>query len=94
MIDVAQRIRQALDSYDRATDREGIERAERQRAEALQRFPLDSWPQMPLERYAVGLEDSTGTFCYWMEFGTVEMGSIRGGLIAFHRPEDGRHPPA
>ncbi len=79
MIDVGQRIRQALDSYDRATDREDIERAERQRAQALQRFPLESWPEMALERYAVGQEDSSETFCYWMEWGTVEMGSIRGG---------------
>jgi 5-methylcytosine-specific restriction protein B len=79
MSESAHKIEQALAAYDKGTAGEQIERAKQQRKEALDRFPLDAWPNMPLERYAVGQEDSTETFCYWMEWGTTDVGSIRGG---------------
>ena len=58
----------AVASYDRATDRESVDAAERERKEMLDRFPIDQWPTMPLERYALGQKDSEQTFCRWMEF--------------------------
>ena len=44
---------------------------------------------MTLERYALGQDDSSDTFCRWIEFGTPHLGSIKGGsafkLIIFKR---------
>ena len=48
----------AVASYDRATDKEFTAAAERERKEVFERFPLDQWPTMPLERYALGQKES------------------------------------
>jgi 5-methylcytosine-specific restriction protein B len=77
-------IAHALATYDRARDRRHVEEAERQRQELLQRFPLDAWPAMPLERYALGQDGSQDTFCRWMEFGARELGGIGGGSSRKH----------
>ena len=43
----------------------------------LKEFPLESLKDMPLERYTnLNKSDS---FCYWLEFRTLELGSIKGG---------------
>lgn len=49
---------------------------------------------MPLERYALGQENSEDTFCRWMEFRTPHLGSMRGGsarklLIYKHKDRPG-----
>jgi hypothetical protein len=69
----------ALGSYDRALDKEFFSAGERERSEVTVRFPLDQWPTMPLERYALGQEESEDTFCRWMEFRSQHLGSMRGG---------------
>lgn len=46
-----------------------------------QRFPLQTLPDLPLDQYAVGRGDNS-TFCYALEWGTGELGSIRGGSAA------------
>lgn len=46
------------------------------RNEFVRRFPKESLGDMTLEQYAVGIPNS---FCYWLEFGTRPLGSIRGG---------------
>jgi 5-methylcytosine-specific restriction protein B len=74
----------AVASYDRGTDREFTVAAERERKEALERFPLEQWPTMPLERYALGQKDSEDTFSRWMEFRTQHLGSMRGGSARKH----------
>ncbi|MBK8905450.1 MAG: EVE domain-containing protein [Anaerolineaceae bacterium] len=48
------------------------------------RFPLEAWPTMHLEQYALGQPDSTDTYCRWLEFGTLHMGSMRGGSALKH----------
>jgi hypothetical protein len=45
----------------------------------VQRFPIEQLGRMTLDEYAVGKPDS---FCYWLEFKTKELGSIRGGSAA------------
>lgn len=70
--------------FDRDVISAEIATAEQQRAEVLQRFPLEAWPDLPLERYALGQEDSHDTYCYWLEFGTSQMGSIGGGSASKH----------
>lgn len=68
-----------LKSFDRADLQEHVRAAEERRAQLLKLFPLDEWPKMPLEKYALGHEDSKGSFCRWMEFDSQELGSMRGG---------------
>ncbi|MZP30661.1 EVE domain-containing protein [Heliobacterium undosum] len=44
----------------------------------LREFPRSSLPDMSLERYALG-KSKTGSFCWWLEYNTLPLGSIRGG---------------
>ena len=48
---------------------------------------------MPVERYALGTEHSSDSYCYAMEFGTPHLGSISGGssrkLLIFKRRDTG-----
>lgn len=71
-----------LDAHLARWDSEAIKaevaETDQQRHEVETRFPLDAWPMLPLHRYALGL-DTKDTFCWWLEFGTPLVGSIRGG---------------
>jgi 5-methylcytosine-specific restriction protein B len=84
-----------LDEAVRAFDRPSVapraaaaaQRAEQIRAE----FPLDEWPSMGLERYALGHAESKSSFCRRLEFDAPELGSISGGsarkLIIYARAD-------
>ncbi len=67
--------------------------ADAQRAAVLERFPRQDWPSMTLEQYALGTEQTRESWCYALEWGTPQLGSIRGGTSAkhliFRRREDG-----
>lgn len=86
-------IDEALTKYDRAANAEAAKAAEQERQEVVGRFPLDQWPALPLERYALGQGgDTRETFCWWLEFGTPHVGSMRGGNARKHviyRQKDG-----
>jgi 5-methylcytosine-specific restriction enzyme B len=73
-----------LAKFDRSSLQSDIEKAEQQRAEILKRFPREAWPTMPLERYALGQADSSDTYCYWMEYKALDLGSMRGGSALKH----------
>ncbi len=77
-------LEKAVASYDRAVENEFLAAAERERKEAVARFPLNHWPTMPLERYALGQKESEDTFSRWMEFRTQHLGSMRGGSARKH----------
>jgi 5-methylcytosine-specific restriction enzyme B len=78
-------LREALAKSNRHVLRRKVERAEQDRRTVLELFPLESWPALPLERYAQGNGlDAGTTFCTLMEFGTQELGSIKGGSAAKH----------
>ena len=92
-------IQEALAAYDREAARDEIEAAERERQQILQRFPLQEWPTLPLERYALGQPDTTETYCYWLEFGSPHVGSMRGGssnkhLVYKHKNKPGWYYPS
>lgn len=70
---------EALGRFDPASVQQELDRGEQQRDQITTRFPLESWPSMPLVDYAVGQENSKETYCYCAEFGTPDLGSIRGG---------------
>lgn len=82
-------VKAALTDYDPSTDGEDLDLAEGERADLLKRFPQEHWPEMELADYALGQEDSSGTYCRWIEFRAVHLGSIRGGssrkLIIYKR---------
>ena len=45
---------EALAAWDRQARAADVATAEAERAKVLDRFPLESWPTLPLERYALG----------------------------------------
>lgn len=94
MTDTSPSLDVALASYDRALDKEHVAKAERERKDVTDRFPLEQWSVMPLEKYALGQKKSEDTLCRWMEFCTPHVGSIRGGsarklIIYKHKDKPG-----
>lgn len=77
-------IEDALRQYDRGAKHESLVVAEQERQEILKRFPLEEWPDLTLERYALGQDDSSETYCYWLEFGSMHLASMRGGASNKH----------
>lgn len=77
-------IGEALAAYDREKHRAAVEEAERLRRQVWELFPRDAWPELPLERYALGQADHRETYCRWMEFKTIPLGSIKGGSAGKH----------
>lgn len=74
-------------NFDREAAGLAAERAEEERQRVLEKFPLGSWAELPLEHYALGPAAYGGTsysFCRLMEYGTNAFGSIRGGSAAKH----------
>ncbi|MEU3299951.1 AAA family ATPase [Streptomyces sp. NPDC006678] len=80
-------VRAAATEFDRDAVAASQSAAEDERKQVLSRFPLDEWPDLPLERYALGqpgLPGSEPTYCRMLEFLTPNLGSIRGGSAAKH----------
>jgi 5-methylcytosine-specific restriction enzyme B len=75
---------QALKDYDRQGNQSSLLVSEKERQEVLNRFPLQEWSNMPLSRYALGQKSSQESFCWWLEFGTPHVGSIKGGSARKH----------
>ena len=89
---------QAIAQFDRSSTNQAAEGYRAQRAEILKRFPLEKWPEMRLEDYALGQRGVEDTYCHWLEFKSRWMGSIRGGssgklIIYKRRDEDGWYFP-
>ncbi len=77
-------IEAALKGYDRSVHQDHVAKAAQERTEMQGRFPMETWPSMSLEQYALGQADSSDTYCRWLEFGTPHMGSMRGGSALKH----------
>lgn len=45
---------------------------------------MNSWPDLAVEHYALGVDRSRRTFCWLMEFGTPHLGSMGGGSAKKH----------
>lgn len=73
----------ALEAFDRDAAKLAAEEAEALRRSIVARFPLEKWPALPLERYALGGQDHDN-FCYVMEFESEALCSIRGGSARKH----------
>jgi len=70
---------EAVRDFDRGTVTARVSAADRHAEEIRELFPLADWPSLPVERYALGPPDSKASLCYRLEFGSPELGSIRGG---------------
>ena len=85
-------LEEAKAQWDPSISESRLRLSEEQRAELQRRFPLAAWPDMPLERYALGTPNSSESFCRWMEFNSPQIASIRGGssmkLLIFKRRND------
>jgi hypothetical protein len=77
-------VAQALEGYDASKQEASIENAAAQRAELLERFPHSAWHEMSLQEYALGQSEHPDSFCRWMEFRAVDLGSIKGGSARKH----------
>lgn len=81
----------AVQAFDRATVAARVAAAKQHAKEIQALFPLAAWPLLTVERYALGPPDSKASFCYRLEFGSPELGSIRGGssrkLIIYARQD-------
>jgi len=91
-------LREAVARYDRQADRDWFREAEEQRQEIVKRFPLADWPNLPLERFAVGQQNSEDTFCRWLEFRARNLGGMGGGssrklIIYKHKEKPGWYYP-
>ena len=79
----------AITQFDRSPANPAAEGYRSQRAEILKRFPRDKWPDMGLDDYALGQTGVDDTYCYWLEYKSQWVGSIRGGaarkLIIYKR---------
>jgi 5-methylcytosine-specific restriction enzyme B len=82
-IDTAGDLEDALEAFDRDAARLAAENAEALRKSIVARFPVEQWPTLPLERYALGGPDHDN-FCYMMEFESEALCSIRGGSARKH----------
>lgn len=82
-------LEEALAAWSREADADALRAAEAERADVVARFPRESWPDLAVERYALGTERSAESYCYAMEFGSPHLGSISGGssrkLLIFRR---------
>jgi 5-methylcytosine-specific restriction protein B len=91
-------IESALSSWDREALKEKVAEAGGLRADFVELFPLSTWPDLPLERYALGQTVDGGTVCWWLEFKTRMVASMSGGNankhLIFRRPDHSWRFPA
>src|ERR1043165_6107284 len=68
------------------------------REEFVRLFPKDRLGTLTLEQYCLGHANSRESFCYWLEYKTKDLGSIRGRGVEKHgvwyskKDSDWRHP--
>jgi len=82
--DVLASLDAAYQDWDRTAAAQRARAAEESRLEFVSRFPLDEWPTMPLERYALGQQIDGGSACWWLEFNTKNVASMSGGSSSKH----------
>lgn len=59
------------------------EKKEQLRREFVEKFPIESIRKMDVDNYSLG--GKQGNLCWWLEYNTVELGSIKGGVALKHK---------
>jgi hypothetical protein len=72
----------ALQEWLKNNPRRMPEELARLHREFLRRFPRERLSDLTLEEYALGHDGSKDSFCYWLEWETTRLGSVRGGSSA------------
>ncbi|MFW6238461.1 MAG: AAA family ATPase [Halanaerobiales bacterium] len=74
-----------ISRFEEEFDEEILQKAENLRQQFVEKFPLEKLQELPLERYALGLDDKEESLCWWLEYNTNILGSIRGGSAHKHK---------
>lgn len=74
--------RSALNEWLQSNSRQIPADLEKVRQAFVARFPRERLRQLSLEEYALGHEGTRDSFCYWLEWETTKLGSVRGGSAA------------
>lgn len=74
----------ALQEYGRPEVGARQEKAAEERQTVVAEFPLDAWHELALERYALGVDSNSRSFCWVMEFGTKNLAAMGGGSAMKH----------
>lgn len=69
-------LKDLISSFEKSYN-ENNEKDEKLRQEFINKFPLEELQTLELERYALGKQPDN--LCWWLEFNTIPLGSIRGG---------------
>ncbi|KAA0110613.1 McrB family protein [Mycolicibacterium sp. P1-5] len=85
MIDTATlaSIMESLGSWDRTAAAKRETESEQCRQGFIERFPIESWPQLRLEDYALG-QNGQETVSWWMEYKPGLTPSMKGGSASKH----------
>jgi 5-methylcytosine-specific restriction enzyme B len=68
-------------AYNAEEDR--LAKAHHLRTQFIERFPVEVIPTLTLKQYALGAGDPE-SFCQWLEFKTMAVGSISGAVASKH----------
>jgi 5-methylcytosine-specific restriction protein B len=84
------------DAFERGLGRlsqDELAEMHRQHDEFLEAFPRSAWESLTLDWYALGTDNARQSYSYALEWGTPDLGSIRGGSslkhVIFKRRKDG-----
>lgn len=72
-----------VSNFEQEYVEENIEKREELRKQFVIEFPIESIRDMELERYALGKRQ--GSMSWWLEYHTIELGSIKGGSAQKHK---------
>jgi energy-coupling factor transporter ATP-binding protein EcfA2 len=70
------RIKELIEAFEKEYDSNN-EKEDKLREEFIEKFPIDSLESLELERYALGKK--ADNLCWWLEYNTIPLGSIKGG---------------
>lgn len=82
--EAVQSLKDSFSTWDRSAAALRVQQAESLRSQFLEVFPLAVWPDLPLERYALGQQVDGGSVSWWLEFKTKDIASMSGGSSAKH----------
>ena len=74
----------ALERFGRPDVAVPLQHAREERDRVVERFPVERWPALALEDYALGCDTATAPYCQELEYRTPNLGSIKGGSARKH----------